>query len=176
MLRENLWKRRLLGLNWWIDSTAHAQNASFKRQAYFWKGLIQIEDEVQKGLTESHKKLLLDTSHVNLQTSSYHKVHDQRITNFPVCVLLRTSKRKPLVCHTFGMLQLIFTLLYSYVMQFYNSVNFGPKSNAFKQVYRANVPRYSSTITKVRTKLLRNDKHPSVIAFPIMITGIFISR
>ena len=37
-----------------------------KRHPYFWKGLIQIEDEVQKELKESHKKLLLDTFQVNL--------------------------------------------------------------------------------------------------------------
>lgn len=37
-----------------------------KRHLYFWKGLIQIEDEVQKELKESHKKLLLDTFQVNL--------------------------------------------------------------------------------------------------------------
>lgn len=37
-----------------------------KRHPYFWKGLIRIEDEVQKELKESHKKLLLDTFQVNL--------------------------------------------------------------------------------------------------------------
>ena len=37
-----------------------------KRHPYFWKGLIQIEDEVQKELKESHKKLLQGTFQVNL--------------------------------------------------------------------------------------------------------------
>ena len=37
-----------------------------KRHPYFWKGLIQVKDEVEKELKESHKKLLLDTFLVNL--------------------------------------------------------------------------------------------------------------
>ena len=37
-----------------------------KRHPYFWKGLIQIDNEVQKELKESHNKLLLDTFQVNL--------------------------------------------------------------------------------------------------------------